>query len=103
MINNFVGYGGIQMAEVGMAIEARGVPYGTKTLNWGREVEDIAGYFGKFSIPVKLTQYDKPMVKKLLQVIVLKHRHSRLPQDIKWRHWKKNLRVFAIHRTSRLP
>ena len=33
-----------------------------------------------------------------MQAIVLKHRHWRLlPQDIKWRHWKKELREYLLY------
>ena len=61
------------MVEVGMAISLASQAFSAikKSVEMGREVEDIAGYFGKFFDAkdqlAAASQYDKnqPMVKKL--------------------------------------
>ncbi len=64
------------MVEVGMAISLASQAFNAikKSVEMGREVEDIAGYFGKFFDAkdqiAAATQYDKnqPMVKKLFSI-----------------------------------
>ena len=89
------------MVEVGMAISLASQAFSAikKSVELGREVEDIAGYFGKFFDAkdqiAAATQYDKnqPMVKKLfagnsveaqaLEITAAKHKMAALEKELR--------------------
>ena len=89
------------MVEVGMAISLASQAFSAikKSVELGREVEDIAGYFGKFFDAkdqiAAATQYDKnqPMVKKLfsgssveaqaLEVTAARHKMAALEKELR--------------------
>ncbi len=89
------------MVEVGMAISLASQAFNAikKSVEMGREVEDIAGYFGKFFDAkdqiAAATQYDKnqPMVKKLfsgnsveaqaLEITAARHKMAALEKELR--------------------
>ena len=89
------------MVEVGMAISLASQAFSAikKSVEMGREVEDIAGYFGKFFDAkdqlAAASQYDKnqPMVKKLfagnsveaqaLEITAARHKMAALEKELR--------------------
>ena len=89
------------MVEVGMAISLASQAFSAikKSVEMGREVEDIAGYFGKFFDAkdqlAAASQYDKnqPLVKKLfagnsveaqaLEITAARHKMAALEKELR--------------------
>ena len=89
------------MVEVGMAISLASQAFSAikKSVEMGREVDDIAGYFGKFFDAkdqlAAASQYDKnqPMVKKLfagnsveaqaLEITAARHKMAALEKELR--------------------